>query len=410
MMKWTTSNFITAVLAVSSSIATVNGKPDSLSADKATTTTATKATASTTVYVPPELVEVDTTTTTTTSSRAAQWGTVATITASPTSSPTKRIPDQDDILPLCQSSLSSALTFDTDDSSALDKHEFSEFIEKSTGSSTVILSQASDTLYKELRKACVTVFKMQPLCYDETTDVTDATEVVEETTEETTEEATEDDASVSNSTMVVFDDASNNDSTESAEVQEEEDVTTAEIIDPASVDWAAIAAFAAESSATSTSEVAVTPDEEEESTITNTASEINAADTSFVQSNTINEQQQPSAGSLNKIPSGGWIGIGLGVFLLAFLIAAVIVARTRRRRRRLNDSGDRQANNNNNDDDNSIWSDEENNNMMQGAGGSALSSVSAIGMASTVVTRLTTGDTEVTLMKKQPWTEREPVV
>jgi hypothetical protein len=241
-------------------------------------------------------------------------------------------------------------------------------------------------------------------------DVTDATEVVEETTEETTEEATEDDASVSNSTMVVFDDASNNDSTESAEVQEEEDLTTAEIIDPASVDWAAIAAFAAESSATSTSEVAVTPDEEEESTITNTASEINAADTSFVQSNTINEQQQPSAGSLNKIPSGGWIGIGLGVFLLAFLIAAVIVARTRRRRRRLNDSGDRQANNNNNDDDNSIWSDEENNNMMQGAGGSALSSVSAIGMASTVVTRLTTGDTEVTLMKKQPWTEREPVV
>eukprot|EP00985_Skeletonema_marinoi_P023165 scaffold15222_cov173-Skeletonema_marinoi.AAC.8 len=34
----------------------------------------------------------------------------------------------------------------------------------------------------------------------------------------------------------------------------------------------------------------------------------------------------------------------------------------------------------------------------------------AIGMASTVATRLSTGDTEVTLMKKQLWTENELVI
>ena len=61
-------------------------------------------------------------------------------------------------------------------------------------------------------------------------------------------------------------------------------------------------------------------------------------------------------------------------------------------------------------DDDSIWSDvDEEKNMMAGAGG-PMSSVAAIGMASTVATRLTTGDTEVTLMKKQLWTEKEPVV
>jgi hypothetical protein len=352
----------------------------------------------------------------------------------------------------------------------LDKHEFSDFIESSTGSSaaTVILNEASDKLYKELRKACATVFKLPSSCYDETTTTDDGTDnnsgnsefihdgvllvgftktweekqKVEKDYEKffcnkliefhvmngvsldwtlvdgITVDATNNAGSAGNSTMVIFDDASNN-STEVAEVTEDivdessvnNTVDATEIVDPEAVDWAALADFVAEA----TSEVGVTSQEEDgeeggeevvggedESTITNTASEINAADTSFVQSNTINEQQS-SANAMDTIPTGGWIGIGLGGVLLVFLVAALIVTTKRRRSR---NTTNRQANNG---DDSSIWSDEENN-MMRGAGGAPLSSVSAIGMASTVVTRLTTGDTEVTLMKKQPWTEREPVI
>jgi len=142
--------------------------------------------------------------------------------------------------------------------------------------------------------------------------------------------------------------------------------------------------------------------EEEETNTTNTASGINAADTSFVQS--IN-QQPSSEDALDKIPLGGWIGIGLGAVLVAFLVAALIVSRKRR-----SSNTRRNASNNNDDDNGSIWSDDEETNMMRGAGGSPMSSVAAIGMASTVATRLSTGDTEVTLMKKQLWTEKEPVV
>ena len=165
-----------------------------------------------------------------------------------------------------------------------------------------------------------------------------------------------------------------------------------------------------ETTTTSTMSPPAVVEEGEEATSTNTASEINAADTSFVQSINQQSNDDPSSSSstFDKIPLGGWIGIGLGGILLAFLLAALIVSKKRRNHRRNNTARDH-----NNDDNGSIWSDDEETNMMQGAGkgvSSPMSGVAAIGMASTVATRLTTGDTEVTLMKKQLWTEREPVV
>ena len=143
----------------------------------------------------------------------------------------------------------------------------------------------------------------------------------------------------------------------------------------------------------------------EETESTDTASEINAADASLIQS--INTAQTSSENSVNNgMPLGGWIGIGLGGVLFVFVVAAFI---TKKRRSTSNTTSNNNNNSNNDQDDGSIWSENSNNNnlmMTKGAG----SPLAAIGMASTVATRLTTGDTEVTLMKRQLWTEREPVV
>ena len=529
MMKFRTSKLImtTAVLALSSShIGAVDGKKDDvvnndeteevdplpddidfdlfaaalLDADSATSTTTT-------------------TTTTTSSSRAAEWGTMATTTTSPTTpsptlspstapttstpsiSPTKRlVNNKGDVLTLCQPSLEAALSFDTNNSNALDKHEFSQFIESVTGddfTAAIILNEVSDKLYNELRQACELVFKMNKSCHDETTTADDddgdvggggVTEFVydgvqmtgfqkswnEKAREEqkyekffcdrligfyvandlpldwtlvdgtpAEVEGTEVDDDGGNSTLLLAVDTASNTTTTTtttttASSNNNTNTNNATVVDPAAaaaadaVDWSALADLIADDNDTEEEEeenntttyssspessspelvVATTTvgnesftpgeEEDEDENTTNTASEINNVDTSFVQSNTIKDS--PSSDALDKIPLGGWIGIGLGGVLLAFLLAAVIVTRNRRR----NGTG-RQAGNINDDD--SIWSDvDEEKNMMAGAGGSHMSSVAAIGMASTVATRLTTGDTEVTLMKKQLWTEKEPVV
>ena len=79
-------------------------------------------------------------------------------------------------------------------------------------------------------------------------------------------------------------------------------------------------------------------------------------------------RQQPSSPSsedaLDKIPLGGWIGIGLGAVLLVFLVAALIVSRKRRssntgRNARNNNDDD---NGNNNDDGNDNNNDDGNDN------------------------------------------------
>eukprot|EP00984_Skeletonema_dohrnii_P029797 scaffold20690_cov155-Skeletonema_dohrnii-CCMP3373.AAC.2 len=518
MMTLTTSKLLAAALAISSMTA-VNGKADPLKGplkDKnQTTTTADEE------YTPVDINALANddveTTTTTTSSRAAEWGTMAATTTTtttttttlaptdapttlsptdaptdapttpaPSTSPTKRLVQKSDILPLCQPALQLATTFDADNSSALNKHEFSQFIESTTGDSaaTVILTSASDVLYSELRKACVSVFKMPTSCYDETT-TSDDDDVEAVTVDNGKFDKLEDSEFVYDGVLLVgfektwdvkekeekkyeeffckklvefyvvndvlldwtlvdgppavvdTEDEGTEGNVTVIEV-EEDDATltnsTSNVNNTDVVDWSAIANLTSADNETTTgadneitsvttttaattttiAEVVTTESttttsplpEEKETNTTNTASGINAADTSFVQS--IN--QQPSSPSsedaLDKIPLGGWIGIGLGAVLLVFLVAALIVSRKRR-----SSNTRRNARNNNNDDDNgSIWSDDEETNMMRGAGGSPMSSVAAIGMASTVATRLSTGDTEVTLMKKQLWTEKEPVV
>ncbi len=342
----------------------------------------------------------------------------------------------------------------------------------------MILTSASDKLYKELRQGCVKVFKMPESCYDETTtsDDDDATvlannnngkfdnledssyihdgvmlvgfqkgwmekEKVEKKYEDffckaLMEFYVENDVELDwtlvdgppsvveeevvveegNSTMIELDTFTNStaeDTFNNTDIDVDSNNTDV-------VDWSAIADLAAEAEAdnvtttttstttastTTTAPEAVQEEEEEDSVAFNTtAFGINAADTSSVQA--VSQQQSDSSStSLDKIPLGGWIGIGLGGVLFVFLIAALIVSKKRRRNANAAD---------NIDDNDSIWSEDyEVTNMMTGAGNgssSPMSGVAAIGMASTVATRLTTGDTEVALMKKQLWTEKEPVV
>jgi hypothetical protein len=55
------------------------------------------------------------------------------------------------------------------------------------------------------------------------------------------------------------------------------------------------------------------------------------------------------------------------------------------------------------------WADDEEGGYI-GQVQSPTSSLAAMGVASTVATRLSTGDTEVMMMEKQPWTKNEPDV
>jgi hypothetical protein len=141
---------------------------------------------------------------------------------------------------------------------------------------------------------------------------------------------------------------------------------------------------------------------DEDSEVNTTTAEINIADnngaSSIVQ---VEPANQPASSAI--IPLGGYVGMALGGVLLVFIIAALIV--TRRRRKRA--AAAAAAANNSFD---SIWVDEENNDMTNAGVAAEVSSIAAMGVASTVATRLTTGDTEVTLMEKQAWTKREPVV
>ena len=131
----------------------------------------------------------------------------------------------------------------------------------------------------------------------------------------------------------------------------------------------------------------------------NTAAEINFADNNGASIVQVEPANQPAS---SAVPLGGYVGMALGGVLLVFIIAALIVTRRRRKR-----AAAAAAANNSFD---SIWVDEENNDMTNAGVAAEVSSVAAMGVASTVATRLTTGDTEVTLMEKQAWTKREPVV
>jgi len=160
---------------------------------------------------------------------------------------------------------------------------------------------------------------------------------------------------------------------------------------------AAIIATTPEPTTTTTT---VAPNDEDPE-VNTTAAEINIADNNGASIVQVEPANQPAS---SAIPLGGYVGMALGGVLLVFIIAALIVTRRRRKRAAAAAAA---ADNNSFD---SIWVDEENNDMTNAGVAAEVSSVAAMGVASTVATRLTTGDTEVTLMEKQAWTKREPVV
>ena len=118
---------------------------------------------------------------------------------------------------------------------------------------------------------------------------------------------------------------------------------------------------------------------------------------------------------------GGIVGIAMAAVLVALLIAAVIVKKRRRSKQQsLDDSNlseDIEADEVNADAAHvEEWLDEEDesgngrNRTRDGMKTSPGSSLAALGVASTVATRLSTGDTEIMFTQKQAWSKDEPVV
>lgn len=146
--------------------------------------------------------------------------------------------------------------------------------------------------------------------------------------------------------------------------------------------------------------------------------EPNANEIIILTSNTSQAQSVQASG----FPVGGIVGIALAAALLALVVVAFAVRRVRnkrKRRRELNESNESNLNedleaNEVNEDANNVeeWLDEEPEEGERGAGSakSQGSSLAAMGVASTVATRLTTGDTEVMVTERQPWTKNEPVI
>jgi len=157
---------------------------------------------------------------------------------------------------------------------------------------------------------------------------------------------------------------------------------------------------------------------------TNTADTRGEAIQSVVtQSNATGQSEVQAAG----FPVGGIVGIILAASLIALAVIALVVEKRRRAKQRqqeeLNDSNlseDVEANEVNDDAANvEDWLDEEEEEGDNSSGGKGSmlalsggvkapgSSLAAMGVASTVATRLSTGDTEVMIVKKQAWSTRD---
>lgn len=113
-------------------------------------------------------------------------------------------------------------------------------------------------------------------------------------------------------------------------------------------------------------------------------------------------------------PVGGIIGVALAAALVVLLVLAVVIKKRRKsRRQELDDSNlseDMDANEVNADAE---WFDgehDEEHDRQRGMENTPGSSLAALGVASTVATRLSTGDTEVMVVEKQSWTKNEPRV
>jgi len=160
-----------------------------------------------------------------------------------------------------------------------------------------------------------------------------------------------------------------------------------------------------------------------------------ASNTNQVVLLTDNEQTslgEEGGGSSMALPLGAIIGITVGAALLALLLIGLVVRKRRGAKcssEHLDNSNldeDMEANEVNADCDAAeVWLDEDdddnrsNNSDFIGdvnvrgsknMGSAATSSLAAMGVASTVATRLSTGDTEVMVVEKQVWSKREPEV
>lgn len=356
--------------------------------------------------------------------------------------------------------LTTAVSFDTDNSGGLSLHEFKSFIEDITGDAfdNVVLEGPIDSLYDHLRNACWSIFKMPTQCGEDTTTNDDEKEMIDKNGVMNMGKFPVNDSKYDgNGVLLTGFSKVDNDKTKSKEEKKYElyfceAMVTFYLMNDVQLDWTLVdgddvevmttsstevadasdtvgnwtiadviaavlnattnASDEASTNATTTSSTAaaiiattttpepttttVVPDEDPE--VDTTAAEINIADNNNGAASIV--EMEPNQPASNTIPLGGYVGMALGGVLLVFIIAALIVTRRRRKRAAA-------AANNSFD---SIWVDEENNDMTNAGKAAEISSVGAMGVASTVATRLTTGDTEVTLMEKQAWTKREPVV
>lgn len=121
---------------------------------------------------------------------------------------------------------------------------------------------------------------------------------------------------------------------------------------------------------------------------------------------------------------GGSIGIAVAVALVALIVLAVVVRKRRTEQKRQLDDSNFDSNLSEDIEANEVnadaagvedWLDEEHDEDKEDEERrrrqtSPASSLAAMGVASTVATRLSTGDTEVMMFEKQTWSKNEPVV
>ena len=132
------------------------------------------------------------------------------------------------------------------------------------------------------------------------------------------------------------------------------------------------------------------------------------------------EQNDSAAAATSGLSAGGIAGIAIAIALIGLVIGAFILKKQHTAKQELNDSN---LSDSNLSEDveaaemqhDAEWFDEEDangegRNRTRDGMKTTGSSLAALGVASTVATRLSTGDTEVMMMKKQSWARDEPVI
>ena len=129
--------------------------------------------------------------------------------------------------------------------------------------------------------------------------------------------------------------------------------------------------------------------------------------------------------STADVAVGVYVGIGIAAVVAALLVAAVTMKLRRRKTRQAAERAKKQVLDDSNLSEDSeaeavnadaadaeVWLDEQQELSEEGArrAGEGSSSLAALGAASTVATRLSTGETEILMVEKQAWSQNTPVV